>query len=62
SAYSLQTAFALDPFNSIYFATSRMRRINYIISRDSDFIDIVNKAEKKKLALTPEAFLKETAK
>ncbi len=39
-----------------------MRKINYIISRDSDFVDTVNLAEKKKLASTPGAFLKETVK
>jgi len=61
SAYSIQTAFALDPFNSIYYSISR-RRIDYIISRDSDFISIVNTAEKKPVAFTPERFLKDVMK
>lgn len=61
SAYSIQTVFRLDPFNSIYYSISR-RRIDRIVSRDSDFIDIVNEAEKKRLGLTPEAFLKEATK
>jgi len=61
SAYTIQTAFNLDPFDSIYYAISK-RRIDHIISRDSDFIDIVNEGEKKRLALTPEAFLKEITK
>jgi len=39
SAYSIQTVYALYPFNSIYYSISR-RRIDYIISRDSDFISI----------------------
>lgn len=46
SAYSIQTVSSLDPFNSIYHAISR-RRIDHIISRDSDFIAVVNEAEKK---------------
>jgi len=58
SAYSIQSAFNLDPFNSIYFAISRMR-IDYIISRDSDFIKVVNQAEEKRAALKPEVFLKQ---
>jgi len=61
SAYSIQTVFSLDPFNSIYYSISR-RRIDHIISRDLDFISIVNEAEKKTLALTPEKFLKEVMK
>ena len=50
SAYSIQTVFSLDPFNSIYYSISK-RRIDYIVSRDSDFISIVNEAEKKTVAL-----------
>ena len=61
SAYSIQTVFALDPFNSIYYSISR-RRIDYIISRDSDFISIVNSTEKKLVAFTPEKFLKDVMK
>jgi len=61
SAYSIQTVFALDPFNSIYYSISR-RRIDYIISRDSDFISIVNNAEKRLVAFTPERFLKDVMK
>ena len=61
SAYSIQTVFALDPFNSIYYSISR-RRIDYIISRDSDFISIVNSAEKRPAAFTPERFLKDVIK
>ena len=61
SAYSIQTVFALDPFNSIYYSISR-RRIDYIISRDSDFISIVNSAEKRLVAFTPERFLKDVMK
>lgn len=61
SAYSIQTVSSLDPFNSIYHAISR-RRIDHIISRDSDFIAVVNEAEKKRVALTPETFLKEIMK
>ncbi|PDM26680.1 hypothetical protein CP083_02710 [Candidatus Bathyarchaeota archaeon B24-2] len=61
SAYSIQTVFALDPFNSIYYSMSR-KRIDYIISRDSDFISIVNSTEKKLVAFTPEKFLKDVMK
>jgi len=61
SAYSIQTVFSLDPFNSIYYSISK-RRIDYIVSRDSDFISIVNEAEKKTVALTPEMFLKDMLK
>jgi len=61
SAYSIQTVFALDPFNSIYYSISR-KRIDYIISRDSDFISIVNSTEKKLVAFTPEKFLKDVMK
>ena len=61
TAYSIQTVYALDPFNSIYYSISR-RRIDYIISRDSDFISIVNSAEKKPVAFTPEKFLKDMMK
>jgi len=61
SAYSIQTVFALDPFNSIYYSISR-RRIDYIIPRDSDFISIVNNAEKRLVAFTPERFLKDVMK
>ncbi len=32
SAYSPQTTLKLDPFNSIYFAICRIRRVNYIVS------------------------------
>jgi len=61
SAYSIQTVFALDPFNSIYYSMSR-KRIDYIIPRDSDFISIVNSAEKRLVAFTPERFLKDVMK
>lgn len=61
SAYSIQTGFRLDPFNSIYYSVSR-RGIDYIISRDSDLMAIVNQAERKRLALTPETFLEEIVK
>ena len=61
SAYSIQTVFSLDPFNSIYYSISK-RRIDYIVSRDSDFISIVNEAEKKTVAFTPEMFLKDMLK
>ena len=53
SAYTIQTTFNLDPFNSIYYAISR-RRMDHIISRDTEFIEAVNAAERKRLALTPE--------
>ena len=58
SAYTIQTTFNLDPFNSIYYAISR-RRMDHIISRDTEFIEAVNEAERKRLALTPEVFLEE---
>ena len=61
SAYSIQTVFSLDPFNSIYYSISK-KRIDYIISRDSNFISIINEAEKKAVALTPETFLKDVMK
>gem|GEM_PF-3482769 len=61
SAYSTQTDFSLDPFDSIYYSISR-KRIDHVVSGDSDFIDTVNEAEKKRLVLTPEAFLKEIVK
>lgn len=60
SAYTIQTTFNLDPFNSIYFAISRLRG-SQIISRDSNFIKVVNEAEKKQTALRPEGFLREVA-
>ena len=63
SAYNLQSVFSLDPFNSIYYAISRKRMsIDYIISRDSDFIATVNEAEKIRVAFAPETFLKDIMK
>mgnify|MGYP000722277657 CR=1 FL=1 len=56
SAYNLQTVFKLDPFDSIYHAASR-NRVDYIITRDSEFIEIVNSAENRRFAMTPEEFL-----
>jgi len=57
SGYNLQTVFNLDPFDALYFAI--FRKIgNYIISRDKNFMDLVNKIEGKEVALVPESFLK----
>jgi predicted nucleic acid-binding protein len=55
SAYNLQNVFSLDPFNSIYFAIFR-KTADYLVSRDKLFIDLVNKAEGKPVAFTPESF------
>ena len=54
---NLQTVFRLDPFDSIYYAASR-NRVDYIITRELEFVKIVNSAENRKFAVTPEEFLK----
>jgi len=62
SAYNLQTVFRLDPFDSIYYAASR-NRVDYIITRELEFVKIVNSAENRKFAaVTPEEFLNNVEK
>jgi len=56
AGYNLQTVFPLDPFDSIYFAICR-KATDYLISRDRAFINLINKAENKPVAFTPESFL-----
>ena len=56
SAYNLQVVFPLDPFNAIYFGIFK-RTCDYLISRDGEFTEIINKAENKVVALNPEEFL-----
>ncbi len=56
AAYNLQTVFRLDPFDSIYFAMAR-NKVDHLITRDADFIKIVNSAENRDFAMTPEQFV-----
>jgi predicted nucleic acid-binding protein len=61
SAYNLQTLFNLDPFDALYFAVLK-KTADCIISRDEEFIKLINKAERKEIAFTPEKFLKELSR
>ncbi len=56
AAYNLQTVFRLDPFDSIYFAMAR-NKVDHLITRDADFIEIVNSDESRNFAMTPEQFV-----
>ncbi len=56
AAYNLQTVFRLDPFDSIYFSIAR-NKADHLITRDVDFIEIVNSAENRNFAMTPEQFV-----
>lgn len=56
AAYYLQTLFRLDHFDSIYFAIAR-NKVDHLITRDADFIEIVNSAENRDFAMTPEQFV-----
>ncbi len=56
AAYNLQTLFRLDPFDSMYFAITR-NKVDHIITRDAEFIEIVNSAENRNFAMTPEQFV-----
>lgn len=56
SGYNLQNVFNLDPFDSIYYAILR-GTTNCLISRDKDFVKLINREEKQRVAFSPEEFL-----
>ena len=61
AAYNLQTVFRLDPFDSVYFAMAR-NKVDHLITRDAEFIEIVNSAENRNFAMTPEQFVESVKK
>ena len=56
SGFNLQSVYMLDPFDAVYFAVVR-RTGSLLISRDRRFIEIVNEAEGREIAFSPEDFL-----
>lgn len=57
AAYNLQNVFPLSPFDALYYAVVRTSA-DYLVTRDQTLIETVNGAENKKLAFSPEEFLK----
>ncbi len=56
TGFNFQALYMLDPFDAIYL--SAVDRIpSFLVSRDRDFINIVNKIKGKLTAFTPESFL-----
>ena len=56
TGFNFQASHMLDPFDAIYLSV--VDKISgFLISRDRDFINIVNKIKGKLTAFTPESFL-----
>lgn len=56
AGFNLQSLYMLDPFDAIYSGVVD-RISSLLVSRDKDFINIVNRIKGEKRAFTPEEFL-----
>lgn len=56
AGFNFQASYMLDPFDAIYLGA--VDRISgFLVSRDREFINIVNRIKGKSVAFTPESFL-----